>query len=243
MRETAAEKNSRLLYILLAIGGGLFGAHNFYAGRRKWAVFQLLLTVLSFGLLGGITFLTVLTDIFCFFPETGEFRKRRLFPFTAVILLLFALPALGIYALYRHEQKEQCFFNIANIGFALKQYAAEHAGKLPRGDNDSGLLELYELNIPAESMICPVTEERKYVYLGGADSSMKRCPVFFELPTGHRSGETIVLYADGELETLSLPGCETAAEVLEYLEKNAADEKSKHFLRRKRILFEENSKR
>ena len=66
MHSTGQVQTSRLLYILFAIGGGLFGAHNFYAARKKMALFQLLLTVLSCGLLAGITLLTVFFDIFCY---------------------------------------------------------------------------------------------------------------------------------------------------------------------------------
>lgn len=243
MSDAPEFKPNRLLYILLAVGGGIFGAHNFYAGRKKYALFQLLLTVLSFGILAGIAFLTALADIFCYDPENRKFRKSGLLWTFGIVFFVLLLPASGIYALYRHNLKQECFFNIVNIKLSLQMYAQAHKGKLPVADNDSGLLKLREWNIPEEKLICPVTQERKYVYLGGANVKMGRCPVFFELPEGHSQEKTTVIYADGSLEVANVAGCNTAADVLEYLEKNAADEKIKLFLRRKYSLFAENHKR
>ncbi len=45
-----APPKSRLAYILLAIFLGGFGIHNFYAGYKKTAVIQLLLTLLTCGI-------------------------------------------------------------------------------------------------------------------------------------------------------------------------------------------------
>lgn len=243
MSDAPKFKPNRLLYILFAVGGGIFGVHNFYAGRKKYALFQLLLSLLSCGILAGITLVTVLADIFCYDTAEGKFRKTGLLWTFGCIFLIFLLPALGIYALYRHNLKQECSFNIVNIKSSLQMYAQVHKGKLPVENNDAGLLELWELNISGEKLICPISQERKYVYLGGANVKMGRCPVFFELPEGHSQEKTTVIYADGSLEVANVAGCNTAADVLEYLEKNAADEKIKLFLRRKYSLFAENHKR
>lgn len=54
---------SRLAYILLAIFLGTFGVHNFYAGYTSKGVTQLLLTVLSCGILGIVVFIWNIVEI------------------------------------------------------------------------------------------------------------------------------------------------------------------------------------
>lgn len=56
-------QKSRLAYILLAIFLGVFGVHNFYAGYTKKAVTQLLITVLSLGLLAIVSSIWAIVDI------------------------------------------------------------------------------------------------------------------------------------------------------------------------------------
>ncbi len=54
---------SRLAYILLAVFLGALGIHNFYAGYTGKGIAQLLLTLLSAGLLGFIVFIWVIVEI------------------------------------------------------------------------------------------------------------------------------------------------------------------------------------
>lgn len=54
---------SRITYIILAICLGIFGVHNFYAGYTGKAVAQLLITVLSMGILGLISWGWAIIDI------------------------------------------------------------------------------------------------------------------------------------------------------------------------------------
>ena len=54
---------SRLVYILLAIFLGAFGVHNFVIGRTTVGVVQLLLTVLSCGILSIVSWIWAIIDI------------------------------------------------------------------------------------------------------------------------------------------------------------------------------------
>ncbi len=54
---------SRIGYILLGIFFGSFGVHSFYAGYTKKGVIQLLITILSFGLLSLVSFIWAIVDI------------------------------------------------------------------------------------------------------------------------------------------------------------------------------------
>lgn len=54
---------SRLAYILLAIFLGTLGVHNFFAGYTGRGVTQLLLTLISFGLLSPLVFIWAIVDI------------------------------------------------------------------------------------------------------------------------------------------------------------------------------------
>lgn len=47
-------KKSRISYILLAFFFGCLGVHNFYAGYNKKGIAQLLISLLSFGILSPI---------------------------------------------------------------------------------------------------------------------------------------------------------------------------------------------
>lgn len=54
---------SRLAYILLGIFLGSFGVHNFYAGFTNKAIVQLLISVVSCGILSWISFIWAVVDI------------------------------------------------------------------------------------------------------------------------------------------------------------------------------------
>ena len=55
---------SRLVYQLLAVFLGVLGVHNFYAGSNGRGIIQLLLTVLSGGVLGVISWVWAVIEIF-----------------------------------------------------------------------------------------------------------------------------------------------------------------------------------
>ena len=68
--ETTAAKHvgtcfkCRLTYILLALFLGPLGVHNFYVDRDNRAIAQLLITILTGGLLLPVTWLWSLLDVF-----------------------------------------------------------------------------------------------------------------------------------------------------------------------------------
>ena len=63
MSELSSAPKSRLTYILLALFLGGFGIHNFYAGYNRKGLIQLLLTVLSCGILSLVSVIWAIVDI------------------------------------------------------------------------------------------------------------------------------------------------------------------------------------
>ncbi len=66
-----AAPKSRLVYILLSLFVGGLGIHNFYAGYKGKGIAQLLITLLSFGLLGIFVFIWVIIEI-CTVTQDAE---------------------------------------------------------------------------------------------------------------------------------------------------------------------------
>lgn len=64
-------KKSRVAYVLLAIFLGELGAHNFYAGYVVRGVIQLLITILSFGLLFWVPWIWAIVEL-CVVSEDGK---------------------------------------------------------------------------------------------------------------------------------------------------------------------------
>lgn len=64
-------KKSRIVYIVLALVFGEIGVHNFYAGYFGRGVAQLLITVLSFGLLFWIPWIWAVIEI-CAVDHDGK---------------------------------------------------------------------------------------------------------------------------------------------------------------------------
>ena len=58
-----AARKSRVAYILLGIFLGTLGIHNFYAGYNGKGIAQLLITVLTFGLGGLVTWIWAIVDV------------------------------------------------------------------------------------------------------------------------------------------------------------------------------------
>lgn len=63
MSELSSAPKSRLTYILLALFLGGFGIHNFYAGYNRKGLIQLLLTVVSCGILSLVSVIWAIVDI------------------------------------------------------------------------------------------------------------------------------------------------------------------------------------
>ena len=228
-------RTSGFLYFLLAVGGGIFGVHNFYAGRTRRAVCQLLLTVLSCGFLSGITLLWVIGELIFCSPEKS---KRRIVIGCAGILIAVGVLAaliLGGLMFYGFKLEQSCRLNITNIISQLHLYAEEHGGNFPKGENDIGFLEL---GIAPEWLICPVSGEQTYVYLGGANTTdFNNCPILFEFSDEHELAT--VVYCTGSLssEKMDISCCESVYDVLVQLERQAYDETVKEFLRQKQELY------
>jgi len=61
--EIPSEPKSRTTFILLGALLGAFGAHNFYAGYTKKGVWQLVITVVSFGFASPMSWIWAIIDI------------------------------------------------------------------------------------------------------------------------------------------------------------------------------------
>lgn len=59
----ARDARNRMTFITLGVLLGFFGAHNFYAGYRKKAIAQLLITVLTVGLAGPMIWIWAVIDV------------------------------------------------------------------------------------------------------------------------------------------------------------------------------------
>jgi hypothetical protein len=65
------DKKSRVVYVILGIMFGEIGVHNFYAGYIGRGVAQLLITILSFGLLFWVSWLWAIIEI-CIVRQDGR---------------------------------------------------------------------------------------------------------------------------------------------------------------------------
>ena len=64
-------RRQRLVYIILALFLGMFGVHNFYAGRIKYAVIQLILGITV--ILSPVSWIWAIIDI-CVVTKDGDGR-------------------------------------------------------------------------------------------------------------------------------------------------------------------------
>jgi hypothetical protein len=67
----AGAARSRVAYIILGVFLGTFGIHNFYAGYSGKGVAQLLITVLSCGILSLAVWIWVLVEIYTVTADTS----------------------------------------------------------------------------------------------------------------------------------------------------------------------------
>ena len=76
MNDTSAplSDKSRISYILLGFFFGTLGIHNFYAGYKGRGIIQLLITLLSGGVLSWISSLWAIIDI-CITDKDGKGLK------------------------------------------------------------------------------------------------------------------------------------------------------------------------
>ncbi len=131
------------------------------------------------------------------------------------------LPALN--AARERARMAVCVSNLKQIGLALMMYAQDNNEKYPAPNGHRGLQLLIDkeyltdmkaFSCPSSPILYPpakLTSACPYIYIGGAlDSAAKiknppAVPVVFEKPGNHKK-HAIVLFADGHVETLVIPG-------------------------------------
>ena len=58
-----SQAKSKVAFVLLGVFLGSLGIHNFYAGRTKQGVIQLLITLISMGALSLVSWIWAIVDI------------------------------------------------------------------------------------------------------------------------------------------------------------------------------------
>ena len=248
---------SRNIYQFLACFLGVFGIHNFYAGRVAGGVVQLLITIYSHGILSGISGIWAIIEMFTVSRDGRGIPMRGGGMLLAgTLFLVWATLVTCSSVLLILSVKEtlvlSCQANLRQLGSDLRKYAMENADSYPAEDGIAGLNLLLENGFgdPANCK-CPSTNTEiaadrhldpascDYIYLGGGTLRMPpKCPILMEKPETHSRNQVNIVYADGYSEIIRLPETVTTIrELLEYLEENADDPGVKEFLRRKQRLF------
>ena len=243
---------------------GIFGFHNFYAGRTACGVIQLLITILSCGSLTGISGLWAVVEMFAVSRDSRKVPMQGGSVSLSVVLAVIwlALASLVVWMfLAIHEAQEttrtiSCASNLKDIGQSLMQYAADFDNRFPPQGNADGLELLRSTGILPwhECYVCPssTTEIKSsdepltdancdYIYLGGLTTChdwARECPVIFERPGSHSKARINILYGNGKVSIVRLPDSVlTVTDLLEYLADQADNPKVKEFLRRKQRNF------
>jgi len=112
------ERKSQAIYVLLAIFFGMFGAHNFYAGRWKRGLAQLLITLLSSFSLFFISFVLAIINIYTIHTDKKgvEFKpcpKLKWFLWLIAALYLFIV-LVGCYRTTRQIRQENAIVDYIN---------------------------------------------------------------------------------------------------------------------------------
>ena len=253
---------SRVAYVLLAFFFGWAGIHNFYAGRTGSAVAQLLMSLLSCGLLVPAVGIWVIVEMLAVSRDGRGVPMSGNGVVLAVILLVVSIPlmailvfAAGIRLPAPNQARDRgwafaCASNLKQIGIGLAVYASEYDSWYPPQNNAAGL-NLLEIPTDQAFYICPATDtvpangeladiHCDYLYLGGAGRFdwVEDCPVAFERPGSHRNNFINVLYGDGRVTGSCYPASvSTPKKLLEYLERETANPKAKAFLKAKTAEF------
>lgn len=250
---------SRTVYVILAFFFGGLGIHNFYAGRTGCGIAQLLISLLSCGFLSGIVWIWVLIEMFVVTRDGKGVPMRGGALLLAVILvivwLILAILALGLLPALNSAREEArisvCASNLKQIGLGLMQYSFDFESRFPVQDNARGMEALRSTGVLTDHAVyvCPSTETTAgsenepltdancdYIYLGGLFNTdwTIDCPIVIERPGNHVGNSVNVLYAAGNVNTITLPdSVQTVTELLEYLADEATDPKVEKFLKTK----------
>ncbi|MDD3886988.1 MAG: NINE protein [Victivallaceae bacterium] len=228
----AVEPKNRLVYALLAWFLGMFGVHNFYAGRIGRGVAQLILTLTCIGAL--VTAIWVIVDLFTVTAdkngvEMSSQKGGKIVAIIAIIVMLLnffvmlllpagmLLPAIG--TARGSARNIACVNNLKQIGLAITMYADDHDGQLPAAQGENGMEEMEdELDdiISENCFKCPENGEGCYVYIRPKSGKLSditnpgATPIVYCLTHHSRSSMRLinVLFADGHVE--SIPMAEAA---------------------------------
>lgn len=148
---------SKMVAVVLAVFGGLFGAHKFYLREWKWGIFYLLLfwTLLpwAIAIIEGLIFLFTNQERWDFKYNHGVFikTKKRAFALLLSIMFLVGLFVLVTMPIYKDKNLRYRVNYAVGMAMSNLQPIVEefyvHNGRFP--EKDSELNVISEITFPA----------------------------------------------------------------------------------------------
>ena len=106
-------QREKLAYILLGAFLGIFGMHNFYIGDNNKALKQLLISILSCGILIPVVFIWAIHDI-CTVAK-GEIKNKLAYTMLGIFFGAFGIH--NFYAGYKKKAMTQLLISVLSLSF------------------------------------------------------------------------------------------------------------------------------
>ena len=142
----------------------------------------------------------------------------------------------------RQAQLEYCRSNLRQLGIACRQYAMDHQGYLPAGDDENPLQPLLDQSYCSEYVHrCPLSHGHPgrvdYVYLGSGGRLIPEdadLPLAFDRP-GNHDGTLMLLFQDGSVREIKTEEYYEVPDIVKILKLNG--EKKRQILSRMQLYI------